>query len=64
MQIMQKLSKLQKIFLFQLVALKYIYNMKFRAKLYLKYQSFSVSFKFQPFNAKLQIYAKILKLFF
>ena len=36
MQIVQKVLKLQKIFLAQLVALKYIYNMEFRAKLYLK----------------------------
>ena len=36
MQIVQKLFKLQKLFLAQLVALKFIYNMEFRAKFYLK----------------------------
>ena len=36
MQIVQKVLKLKKIFLAQLVALKYIYNMEFRAKFYLK----------------------------
>ena len=42
---MQKLLKLQKIFLAQFVALNQIYNMEFRAKLYLKYQARSTRSK-------------------
>ena len=53
MQNYAKTIKVTKIFLAQLVALKYIYNMKLRAKLNLKQKSFSASFKFKPFNANL-----------
>ena len=49
---MQSLLRLQTHFLTQFVALKYIYKMQFRAKLYLKYLSFCKIFKFQPIYAK------------
>ena len=58
---MQKLLKLQKIFLAQLVVLKYIYHMEFRAKVYLKQQSFSVSSKFQHSYANLCKNIKVTK---
>ena len=61
MQIVQKVLKLQKIFLAQLVALKFIYNMEFRAKFYLKQQSFCYH-KVLNFNPFMQIYAKLFKL--
>ena len=58
MQIYAKILVI-KCLLAQIVALNQIYKMQFRAKLYLKLQSFSTSIKFQPL---MQIHAKIIKL--
>ena len=63
MQIYAKIIRLQKIILAQFVALKQIYKMQFRAKLYLKQHSFSTISKSQPFYANLCKKLKIMKSF-
>ena len=51
MQIYAKIITIKKKILAQFVAFSWIYKMQFRAKLYLKYQSFSAGFKSQNYCA-------------